>query len=111
MEKLSKKQLAQKKEVRDDLIHQLILKGADTPAFIDLIDKYMELWDVFEHLSRDIAERGVMYEDYSSIGVKMMKNNPSVKDRAIVLQRMQDVLRQLKITTDMEAGECADDKL
>jgi hypothetical protein len=99
MNKLSKRDA-----VRESLMEQLLLKGADVPCFTDLIDKYMELWDIDAMLQDDIKRRGVTYEDSSSVGVKMWKRNPSVKERVIVNRQMLSILKQLKITT----GEVGD---
>lgn len=101
-----------KKAVRESMIAQLRAKGAETPAFIDMIDDYMKLWCIKEKLATDIEERGVVYKDLSSVGVEMMKNNPSVKEIVGVNRQMLSILDRLNITTDgAKIEECEDDGL
>ena len=99
-----------KTAVRESLMEQLMLMGADVTCFEDLVDKYMELWDIDRQLTRDIKKRGVAYEDKSSTGVVMMKNNPSVKEKVAVNRQMLAILNQLKITTEGAGEACANDE-
>lgn len=48
-----------KTAVRESLMEQLMLMGADVTCFEDLVDKYMELWDIDRQLTRDIKKRGI----------------------------------------------------
>lgn len=50
-----------------------------------------------------------MYEDYSSVGIKMMKNNPSVKELTGVNRQMLIILRELGLSTDMVKSHVVDD--
>ncbi len=93
-------ELSQRDAVRKSLMEQLLLKGADVPCFTDLIDKYMELWDIDSLLNADIKKRGVTYQAPSSVGVMMWKRNPSVKERVMINRQMLSILRHLKITTE-----------
>ncbi|MEG1106510.1 MAG: P27 family phage terminase small subunit [Eubacterium sp.] len=88
-----------KENVKESLVKQLVEKGADIECFIDLIEDYMGLWEVKNKLKDDIEIRGVMYEDYSSVGVKMQKNNPSVKELVGVNRQMLLILKELGINT------------
>jgi len=66
--------------IEESLLEQLEMKGADMDHFVDLVRDYMSLWDVKNDLLEDIKKRGVMYKDFSSVGIEMMKNNPSVRE-------------------------------
>lgn len=90
-----------KEQVRDSLVEQLILKGADIDVFVDMVDKYMELWAIDQMLADDIEDRGVMFHDVSAAGHEMMKNNPSVKEKVMVNRQMLQILQQLNITTEV----------
>lgn len=98
-----------KKALKESLIEQLVLMGADIEVFTDLIDKYMRFWDIAKALEQDIKKRGVTYTDKSSVGVEMQKNNPSIKELVAVNRQMLIILQQLNIKTTMETRECADE--
>lgn len=86
--------------IRKSLIEQLKKRGADIDCFVDLIQKYLDFWDVDAKLTADINNRGVMFVDKSAAGVDMMKNNPSVKEKVVVNRQMLSILQQLNITTE-----------
>lgn len=100
-----------KADVRESLIQQLKAKGADISVFTDQVDDYIKLWEIKEMLAKDIKSRGVVYEDVSAVGVKMKKNNPSVKEIVGVNRQMLAILDKLSITpaltkpTDDESDE------
>lgn len=89
-----------KTRVKNSLIEQLTQMGANIPFFEDLVEDYMCLWDVKNGLQKDIKERGVTYIDVSSVGVEMMKNNPSTKELTMVNRQMLSILEKLGLSTD-----------
>lgn len=89
-----------KTQVKESLINQLVQMGTNIPFFEDLIEDYMRLWDVKNELQKDIKKRGVVYKDVSSVGVEMMKNNPSTKELAMVNRQMLSTLKELGLSTD-----------
>lgn len=89
-----------KTRVKNSLIEQLTQMGANIPFFEDLVEDYMCLWDVKNGLQEDIKERGVTYIDVSSVGVEMMKNNPSTKELTMVNRQMLSILEKLGLSTD-----------
>lgn len=89
-----------KTQVKNSLIEQLTQMGANIPFFEDLVEDYMCLWDVKNGLQKDIKERGVTYKDVSSVGVEMMKNNPSTKELTMVNRQMLSILEKLGLSTD-----------
>lgn len=95
-----------RKSVKESLLLQLQIKGADVDHFTDLVSDYMALWDIKNKLIKDIKDRGVMYKDYSSVGVEMQKNNPSTKELIAVSRQMLAILKDMAITTDgAKAGD------
>lgn len=88
------------KLIKDSLIEQLKLKGADVACFTDLVNDYMRFWAIKNALISDIKSRGVVYKDFSSVGIEMQKNNPSVKELVNVSKQMQSTLDKLGISTD-----------
>ena len=91
--------------VKKDLLEQLRVQGKTGQYFEDLINDYCSLWDVKTKLIKDIKARGVMYEDYSSVGVKVMKNNPSTKELVMVNRQMLAILKDL----GLNSAEVAED--
>lgn len=92
--------MATRKKVEQSLRDQLEHMGANVAHFADMIDDYMKFWDVKEMLQADIIKRGVAYQDSSSVGVKMMKNNPSVSELVKVNTRMLAILKEMGLTTE-----------
>lgn len=86
-------------KIEDSLLEQLALLGAMKEHYIDLIRDYMGLWEVKTALLSDIKSRGVTYNDYSSAGVMMQKNNPSVKELVMVNKQMLSLLKELGLST------------
>lgn len=97
-------------DIKKTLLNQLAKKGAKVNHFADMINDYISFWETKNALTADIKKRGVMYEDYSSVGVKMQKNNPSVKELVMVNRQMLTILKELGLTTDDVGGE-GDDEL
>lgn len=88
-----------KEQVKKSLIEQLESRGAKLPFFESLIEDYMALWKIADDLKADIKTRGVVYKDFSSVGVEMMKNNPSTKELVMVNKQMTSLLKELDLTT------------
>lgn len=101
--------MATMKNIKQSILDQLAVKGADVEHYVDLVEDYMKFWKVKGKLQADIKNRGVVYEDYSSVGVKMMKNNPSIKELVMVNKQMLMILKELGIsTTNVNDGDGGD---
>lgn len=88
-----------KADVINSLKEQLKARGADIPCFIDLVEDYGKLWNIKNKLITDINTRGVVYDDVSSVGVPMKKNNPSTKELLGVNRQMLSILEKLGLET------------
>lgn len=97
-----------KKEIKDCLTKQLKNKGVNLAIFEDQIHDYLSFYDTKAALQRDIKKRGVSYETFSASGVKIVKQNQSVKDLVAVNRQMLSILKELGLTTD-EIGKAAMD--
>lgn len=100
-----------RQRIKESLLEQLEMKGADTDHFVDLVEDYMSLWDVKNDLLEDIKKRGVMYKDFSSVGIEMMKNNPSVRELVGINRQMLSILKDLDINTKTVARFNDDDEM
>lgn len=108
---MAAKKKVQREKVHASLLEQLAFKNAETECFSDLALDYMSLWDTKNALIADIRKRGVMFKDVSSVGVEMMKNNPSVKELVMVNRQMLMLLKELGLSTANAAGGEVDDDL
>lgn len=84
----------QRREVKDSLTDALKAKGADTALYLDQIEKYMDLWDMYMLLAKDVKENGLRYPTVSPSGTEIIKDNPSVKNLPAYNKQM---LMQLKM--------------
>jgi len=100
-----------RQRIEESLLEQLEMKGADMDHFVDLVEDYMSLWDVKNDLLKDIKKRGVMYKDFSSVGIEMMKNNPSVRELVGINRQMLSILKDLDINTKTVALFNDDDEM
>lgn len=98
-----------RKDILESLEQQLAVKGASLAHYTDLLNDYMTLWEAKKALAKDIKKRGVMFKYLSSVGVEMMKNNPSVKELVMVNRQMLSLLKELNLSTDNAAGGDEDD--
>lgn len=92
-------------QLRDSLIACLTSSGNLNAFTQDLVEKYISFWKVDRKLMADINRRGVTYEDKSSSGYMMRKQNPSIKDKVLVNRQMLQILQQLKIDPGQIGGE------
>lgn len=90
-----------KAQIKESLLLQLEAKQANLPHFLDLIEEYMQFWEIERKLQADIKKRGVNYTETMSTGLKKTVNNPSIKDLAAVSKQKQAILEKLGITTEM----------
>ena len=63
MAKLNKKQTEERDSLRANMMYQLEKMGADVTVFTDLVEKYIDFWEIDQMLTADIRERGTMYTD------------------------------------------------
>lgn len=94
-----------KAKIKESLIKQLEVKGANVAHFLDLINDYLVLYDIKKKLQADIKKRGVAYETLSASGFKITKQNQSVKDLVAVEKQMLSILKEMGLTTDKPTGE------
>ncbi len=108
---LGRKKKINKDNIKASLLAQLAANGTNSEYFLDLVNDYCELWDIKQRLISDIAERGVVYMDKSSVGVEMQKNNPSVKELLNTNRQMLAILEKLKIDAAAAAADIDDEQL
>jgi len=99
-----------KSRIKKSLLKQLKARGAEVDYYVDLVESYLKFWDIEEKLTTDIATHGIKYKDKSSVGVDILKNNPSIKEVVSVNRQRLQILRELGLTVD-NVGADDDDPL
>lgn len=87
-------------DVRQSLIDQLKVRGAEVPLYVDLIDQYMWFRQQLAAMRTDIAKRGRTYTTISAQGKDYEKNNPSVKDALMYSKQMVAIIDALNLSTN-----------
>lgn len=54
---------AKSSKIKQYLLQALKDKNADKPVFVDLVDRYIQMWETAIDLERDIEKRGVSVEN------------------------------------------------
>ncbi|MBS4981545.1 MAG: P27 family phage terminase small subunit [Lachnospiraceae bacterium] len=84
-------------EIKEDLLDQLVRNGTTGKYYIDLVDKYMDFWDLENELIADIKKRGAIVEYNNGGGQKGQKKNDSIDQRIKVNAQMLKILDSLGI--------------
>ena len=107
--------MATAKEIKESLIEQLKVKGADVTLYRALIDDYMWFYKQERQMQTDINKRGRSYKAISSVGKEYEKDNPSVKNALLYNRQMVTILDALGLNTktvvSKKVGGDADDDL
>lgn len=83
-----------KEELKRSILDQL----QEHPAFVvDLVDKYLFLWDTSAALEKNIADHGVMLEYQNGANQRGFKKNDSIAELTKVNTQMINILKQLGI--------------
>ena len=93
------------KSIRDDLMIQLIKTGANTPAFENMVDQYMDFYVTTQLCKLDIQNRGVFVEYDNGGGQTGYTSNSSVDNLLKVSSKMRDIIKQLEISVDVVSTE------
>jgi Phage terminase, small subunit. len=92
--------MAKATEVKNSLIKQLQVKGADVTLYRALIDDYMWFFQQFHQMQTDIRKQGRTYTATSAAGKDYEKDNPSVKNALLYSKQMVAILAALGLSTE-----------
>lgn len=96
--------------IKQDLYDQLERNGMLGSYCQDMVNDYMELWEISKALARDIKERGVTVEIELADGrVKRVKNE-SVGELLKTNAQMLKILDSLELKA-VQGGDIEDDEL
>lgn len=100
---------ANRTKLRKSLVEQLCGIRKPPAHYSDLIEDYLNFWDIKELLQADINARGIAYETLSASGVPITKQNPSTKEIVMVNRQMLSILKELGMTTETLLSHKDDD--
>lgn len=91
--------------IKRDLLDQLERSGTIGEYYLDLVDKYMNLWETDRLLQKDIDERGVSVKYQNGANQWGYKKNDSVDQQIKVNQQMLKILDYLNIKPSKQDGD------
>lgn len=97
-----------KKSVRESLIEQLKAQNKYTAHNIDMVDKYMELWDLAKSLKQDIRKKGLRYTVINGNGFEVEKDNQSVRNFSATIAAMQNIRQKMRLDDPIPEKESDD---
>ena len=100
-----------KKQIKDDLLQQLELKGMYQSYYIDMVEQYMQYLDIKNALMEDIKNKGVRVEVTSGNGFTTSKANESIMMCQKTTQMMLKILNDLKLKEPVISDASEDDYL
>lgn len=98
-----------KSSIKKSLIEQLTQKGANIGHFSDLINDYMDFWEIKKSLISDIKLRGVVFNEVKISGLNVQKNNPSTKELVAINRQMLQILKELGLNTSCAVSPIEDE--
>ena len=95
--------------IKQDLLDQLERNGTVGEYYLDLVDKYMNLWETDRLLQQDIDKRGVSVKYQNGKDQWGYKKNDSVDQQLKVNKQMLSILEYLNIKPSKQDGDLNDD--
>lgn len=83
-------------QVKQDLLQQLENEEMDSAVYIDLVDKYMALWDASKALEREWKKERMVTWDNGG-GQKGIKPNPVGKEYRETIRSMTELIKKMNL--------------
>lgn len=100
-----------KKEMYTSLLEQLRLQNKTSDFYKDLVNDYMDYWDIKKKLISDIRKKGLRYETVNGNGIKVEKPNESVTNLPKITAAMLKILNDLNLKEPLSESSLEDDYL
>ena len=100
-----------KKEVRESLMEQLRLQNKTSDFYEDLVNDYMDYWNLKKKLIADIRKKGLRYETVNGNGLTVEKPNESVTNLPKITMAMLKILNDLNLKEPLSDSSLEDDYL
>lgn len=81
-------------QIKEDLLQQLETAEMDNAVNIDLVDKYMAMWDAAKALEREWKKERMVTWDNGG-GQKGTKPNPAGKEYRETIKSMTELLKKM----------------
>lgn len=88
------RKLSKKMQIKEDLLQQLEVAEMDNAVYIDLVDKYMAMWDASKALEREWKKERMVSWDNGG-GQKGTKPNPAGKEYRETIKSMTELLKKM----------------
>ncbi len=92
-------------QIKEDLLQQLEVAEMDNAVYIDLVDKYMAMWDASRALEREWKKERMVSWDNGG-GQKGTKPNPAGKEYRETIKSMTELLKKMGLESlNKDEGE------
>ncbi|GAB6483742.1 hypothetical protein bcgnr5371_58130 [Bacillus cereus] len=99
------RKLSKKMQIKEDLLQQLEVAEMDNAVYIDLVDKYMAMWDASRALEREWKKERMVSWDNGG-GQKGTKPNPAGKEHRETIKSMTELLKKMGLESlNKDEGE------
>lgn len=88
------RKLSKKMQIKEDLLQQLEIVEMDNAVYMDLVDKYMAMWDAAKALEREWKKERMVSWDNGG-GQKGSKPNPAGKEYRETIKSMTELLKKM----------------
>lgn len=100
-----------KTEIRDALLEQLKAQRKNPAFYTDLVNDYMDYWEIKRKLIKDIKEKGVRYTVTNGNGIATEKPNESIMNLNKTTATMLKILADLNLKEPTKVDNDTDDYL
>lgn len=108
---MAKKEEEKRENIKKDLLNQLELKGMYQSYYIDMVEQYMEYYDLKNELNKDIRINGVRVEVMTGNGFTTTKSNESIPTLQKTTSLMLKILKDLSLEKPVIDDASDDDYL
>ncbi|MGM1464130.1 hypothetical protein [Bacillus cereus group sp. BceL310] len=99
------RKLSKKMQIKEDLLQQLEVAEMDNAVYIDLVDKYMAMWDALRDLEREWKKKRMVSWDNGG-GQKGTKPNLAGKEYRETIKSMTELLKKMGLESlNKDEGE------
>ena len=88
------------KQIKESLIAQLKIKGAEVSHYLSLVDDYIFYWNQERKMQADVKKNGLRYKRRSAQDVEIEVENPSVKAAYLYNKQKLQLLKEMGLNTD-----------
>ncbi|HFJ9375119.1 TPA: hypothetical protein ACGW7B_005819 [Bacillus nitratireducens] len=99
------RKLSKRMQIKEGLLQQLEVAEMDNAVYIDLVDKYMAMWDAAKALEREWKKERMVSWDNGG-GQKGTKPNPAGKEYRETIKSMTELLKKMGLESlNRDEGE------